>query len=308
MPAADDIDSFERLIQQIEPGSRLLRAWPLAGGVSAQTTALEIARADGTTAKWVARRHADLDPAGGDYVLALEFKLLRALQTTSLATPTPIAYDPPGTIFDAPTLVLGYVEGAPRFDPPDVDATVRHLAAQLAQIHRLDIATLDLSFLPRQAQVVSARLRARPAALDDAMNEGLIRDTLESVWPLPTINPPALLHGDFWPGNVLWHDDRIAALIDWEDAALGDPLADLANIRLEMLWACGDDAMRQVTHEYTALMPELDLRHLPYWDLSAALRPIGGFETWGLDAATVRTMRERHREFVAGALSRIAGR
>jgi aminoglycoside phosphotransferase (APT) family kinase protein len=38
-----------------------------------------------------------------------------------------------------------------------------------------------------------------------------------------------LLHGDFWPGNALWRDGALVAILDWEDAAIGDPLADVAN-------------------------------------------------------------------------------
>lgn len=306
MTTEDTNAPFEQLGQRIAPGSRLLRAWPLTGGVSAQMTALEIARPGGTTVKWVARSNNDVD-ARGESGLAGEFRLLRALQATALPVPTPIAYHLPDEIFDTPALVLTYVEGAPQFAPADVGTFVRQLAGQLAQIHRLDASALDLSFLPRQAEVVSAWLRARPALLDETMSEGRIRDTLEAIWPLPPVNPPGLLHGDFWPGNVLYQEDQIAAVIDWEDAALGDPLADLANGRLEMLWAFGDDVMHSFTRAYAALIPGIDLRHLPYWDLSAALRPIGQFETWGLDAATVRTMRERHRGFVAQAFATLSG-
>jgi aminoglycoside phosphotransferase (APT) family kinase protein len=36
----------------------------------------------------------------------------------------------------------------------------------------------------------------------------------------------SLLHGDYWPDNTLWRDGRLVCVIDWEDAALGDPLAD----------------------------------------------------------------------------------
>ena len=35
--------------------------------------------------------------------------------------------------------------------------------------------------------------------------------------------PHRLLHGDYWPGNVLWQQGRLAAVLDWEDAALGGP-------------------------------------------------------------------------------------
>lgn len=37
----------------------------------------------------------------------------------------------------------------------------------------------------------------------------------------------ALVHGDFKPGNMLVHEDRIVALLDWETAHVGDPVEDL---------------------------------------------------------------------------------
>jgi aminoglycoside phosphotransferase (APT) family kinase protein len=44
-------------------------------------------------------------------------------------------------------------------------------------------------------------------------------------------------------------------VIDWEDAAIGCPLADLANARLELLWAAGGEAMEEFTRRYTAMEP-----------------------------------------------------
>ena len=77
-----------------------------------------------------------------------------------------------------------------------------------------------------------------------------MRDVLEAVWPLPQSNRSVLLHGDFWPGNILWKDGQLVGIIDWENAAVGDPLADVANSRLEMLWAFGNDAMQSFTSQY----------------------------------------------------------
>jgi hypothetical protein len=42
--------------------------------------------------------------------------------------------------------------------------------------------------------------------------------------PLPQRNPPTLLRGDCWPGNLLWQHDQLVAIIDWEDAATREPL------------------------------------------------------------------------------------
>lgn len=166
----------------------------------------------------------------------------------------------------------------------------------------MDVAAADLSFLPSQERTVAEMLARRPATLDDSLDEPRIRDVLEAVWPLPQRNQPVLLHGDYWPGNTLWRDDRLVAVIDWEDVAPGDPLADLGNARLEILWAYGSSAMHAFTRRYRALMPHVDVSCLPYWDLIAALRPAGKLSQWGLDPQTEQTMRARHKRFVDQAL------
>ncbi len=48
---------FEQIIQKIDPQSKLLRAWKLKGGVSAQVTAFELARSDGQNQKLIVRQH-----------------------------------------------------------------------------------------------------------------------------------------------------------------------------------------------------------------------------------------------------------
>jgi aminoglycoside phosphotransferase (APT) family kinase protein len=145
-----------------------------------------------------------------------------------------------------------------------------------------------------------------PAQPDASLEEGRIRAALAPAWPLAPRNAPALLHGDYWPGNLLWRDGRLAAVLDWEDARLGDPLADLGNSRMEILFALGAEAMAAFTRQYQALTA-LDYTDLPSWDLAAALRLAGKLAGWGLDAATEATMRERHRWFVAQAVAALPG-
>jgi aminoglycoside phosphotransferase (APT) family kinase protein len=128
-------------------------------------------------------------------------------------------------------------------------------------------------------------------------------DALDAAWPLSRTNAPTLLHGDFWPGNVLWPAGRIVVVVDWEDACTGDPLDDAGNARLEILWAFGREAMEQFTRAYRAVMAGVDLAHLPYWDLRAALRPAGKLSRWGLPAAKEEGMREAHHWFVKRALA-----
>jgi aminoglycoside phosphotransferase (APT) family kinase protein len=285
----------------------LLRAWELKGGVSAQVTALEVEQPGDRTRKMIVRRHGAADLRQNPHVAADEYKLLQILHAAGLAAPAPYLLDESGEIFPTPYVVVEYVEGRPEFAPADLAGLTLQMAAQLSRIHQVDCSNPDLSFLPRQDERVADKLRQRPARLDESLDEGRIRDVLEAVWPLPRRNRPVLLHGDFWPGNILWNGGQLAAVIDWEDAALGDPLADLATSRLEMLWAFGSDAMHRFTHDYTS-MTMVDLTDLPYWDLCAALGPVSQIAEWGLEATAEKTMREGHRWFVTQAFEKLSER
>lgn len=297
--------TLERLVQRIDPQARLLRTWPLYGGVSALVTALEVVQADGYTKKMIVRQHGDADLRHNPSIAADEYRLLQFLHGRGLPVPQPYYVDSSGEILSAPCIVLEYIEGAAQFAPANVPDFVSQSAFNLARIHSVNSAAL--SFLPDREAAVTRMLKDRPAPIDDTLNEGRIRRTLQAVWPLAQANAKTLLHGDFWPGNLLWKDGRLAAVIDWEDAALGDPLADLANTRLEMLWAFGIDAMRSFTQHYAGIMTALDVTHLPYWDLYAALRSIGHISAWTSDETKKQSMRAGHGLFVAQAFDNLPG-
>lgn len=45
--------------------------------------------------------------------------------------------------------------------------------------------------------------------------------------PAPRSGPPAIVHGDTKLSNLMWHEGQISAMLDWELAINGEPLADL---------------------------------------------------------------------------------
>lgn len=293
---------FEQLIHKMQPGSQLLRAAALQGGLSAQVTALEVEHPDGQIQKMIVRVHGDLDFNDNPNIAADEFKLLQILRDAGITAPQPYYLDPSSAIFGRPYLVMEFIEGTTDSVPADKTDAARQIAAQLARIHRIETAQHDLDFLPKFDPQKTIQ---RPAKLDDSLQEGRIRDALEKVWPLPGHNASTLLHGDFWPGNILWRDGQIVALIDWEDALIGDPLLDLGNGRMEILWAFGADAMHEFTRHYQSLNP-IDFTDLPYWDLRAALRPASLLSQWATDAAAEQRMRAGHYQFVAQAFQKLS--
>ncbi len=48
--------------------------------------------------------------------------------------------------------------------------------------------------------------------------------------PAPKSGPPAIVHGDPKLSNLMWQDQRITAMLDWEMALNGEPLANLGYI------------------------------------------------------------------------------
>ncbi|MGZ3630279.1 MAG: phosphotransferase family protein [Ktedonobacteraceae bacterium] len=293
-------NTFEYVVQKFEPQSRLLRTWELKGGVSAQVTAIEIERPDGYIQKMIVRQHGEVDLKHNPHIAVDEFKLLQLLRSEELAVPEPYYLDQSGEIFPKLYVVIEYIEGETIIGSRDIADFIPQLAMQLHRIHEVDCTKLDVFFLPQHEKRVAEKLGERPEKSDEELEDERIRDALEGVWPLPQRNTSVLLHGDFWPGNILWRDGQIVGVIDWEDAALGDPLADIANSRLELLWAFGIDAMQHFTHHYQSLAG-IDFANLPYWELYAALRRISHIAGWGLDDITEKNMRERLRWFIAQA-------
>jgi aminoglycoside phosphotransferase (APT) family kinase protein len=316
MTAIIEDPRFERLARKLAPHSKLRSAWRLNGGISAEMTALEIEQPDGQARKVIVRRPGLAALRRNSSAAEDEFRLLQTTQSAGLATQTPYYLDPSGEIFATPYLVIEYIEGQPEFAPVDLADFTRQLAVHLARIHCVDRAKLDLPFLSRPTRSFAEAVGELPANIDASFDVGRIRATLEAAWPIAQRNADALLHGDYWPGNLLWRDARLVAVIDWEDATLGDPLADFAISRLDILWIFGDQAYHSFTKYYMSLMA-IDYRSLPYWDLYAALRLarlagpdlaewVAFFPPFGRPDITVQTLREHYRWFVGQVFEQLA--
>jgi aminoglycoside phosphotransferase (APT) family kinase protein len=302
---------FARLVEKCFPGSRLRRAWPLAGGISAGMTALEIEAPDGRLRQVIVRRPGAATLARRPQAAAEEFRLLQMTRRLGLATPEVYLLDESGEILAGPYLVMEYVEGRMAFAPANPADYVAQMAGELARIHGVACAGEALAFLAKGG----AGIGGRPARVDESLAEERIRDALEGVWPLAPRNEAVLLHGDYWPGNVLWRDGRLVAVIDWEDACCGDPLMDLAIARLDIGWIFGLEAMQTFTGRYQSLMA-IDYSHLPYWDLWAALRLVrlmagdvkgwaAFFEPFGRGDITEETIRRDYGVFVRRAFEKL---
>jgi aminoglycoside phosphotransferase (APT) family kinase protein len=214
-----------------------LRASMLSGGRSNLTYTIT----DGT-GRWVLRR----PPLG--HVLATahdmrrEYRVMRALAPTAVPVPRMVLEHTDPDVLGAPFYVMELVEGVVYRTPGDLarlDADgARRLAFafldSLAALHLVDPAAVGLAdfgrpegYLVRQVgrwtkQLASSRSRTVPGF--DALAAGLADD-------VPATQRASIVHGDFRLDNAIIATDdpgRVSAILDWEMATLGDPLADLA--------------------------------------------------------------------------------
>ncbi|WP_458352676.1 aminoglycoside phosphotransferase family protein [Peribacillus frigoritolerans] len=296
---------FEQLVQKFIKGSKLIRTWELKGGISAQVTGLEILQSSGQIVKMIVRQHGDNDLKRNPNIAADEHRLLGILNAAGLPVPMPYYLEKSCEIFPKPCILIEFVEGKSEFTPSNLNAHILQSAINLANIHRIDCADLPLSFLPKLENAYIDMLNNDDGViLDDTLNLNLIRDLLKSSMPLPSMNKEVILHGDYWPGNILWKDGKLVSIIDWEDSGLGDPLTDLANSQLEIFYHFGIQAMNDFTNQYKSMMPEVNFTNLPYWQLFAALR-LSTFPEWGLEKSKENNWRKKHKSFVRQAINRI---
>jgi len=295
-----------RLVRAFRPDLRLLRLRPLAGAVSSQVTWIEVQGADGGRCALVLRQYAAANPAAARHLAAAEYRLLQLLSAAGLPVPRPYLADDSGAVVPGSCLLTEYIDGERVHQPADLPSFTRQLAAALAAVHDCGLARADVPFLPDAGDKILDELATGPPMADRVVPVTAIRDALRAGWPPPQVSEPVVLHGDYWPGNVLWRDGRLVGVIDWEEAAFGDPMADLANIRLEIAWHFGTAAMDMLSSQYLTRRPAAGTATLPAWDLCAALRACEfPLETLPLPAEQIASMRAAQRDFAAAALRQL---
>jgi aminoglycoside phosphotransferase (APT) family kinase protein len=270
------------IVEQICPGARIVDAAPLAGGVSAAVHGVDFVTPAGAIGRLVVRTHRDVagKPDRAERA-AREYALLVVLHARGMAVPRPRLFIPPET------LVIDRIEG----DTALPNDPAQALAKALAAIHRIAIAGLPAlpvfndpmpalhEWLPELAQ--HPRMRAGCGAYNGAQH---------------------LLHGDFWPGNVLWRAGELAAVLDWEDAALGDPLCDLACARVELARMTDDATAERFTRAYGRRCT-IDEHRLRWWDVFVSTAALQYMDGWGLAPDILASRRTTASVWQARALS-----
>jgi aminoglycoside phosphotransferase (APT) family kinase protein len=241
----------------VRPGEELpreaLAAWlaeRLAGGGQVEVLQFPAGHSNLTyllrthtpAAEYVLRR-APLGPVPARaHDMAREYRVLAAVYPHFPLAPQPIAVCESADVIGAPFFVMERRRGAvARHGVPDAFRDKPNAAALmsqalidgLAELHLIDVESAGLGglgrpvgFLQRQVEGWSERWRRAVTSPVPAMDP--VMGWLASERPEP--RRVAMLHQDYKLDNVMFaprEPSRMTAVLDWEMATVGDPLADL---------------------------------------------------------------------------------
>ena len=208
----------------------------LAGGRSNLTYLLS----DGER-RWVLRRPPLGHVLATAHDMTREHRLLAALQATDVPVPRPVLLADEG-LLGAPFYVMEFADGAvlrdrsqlEQLDPSAATALADELIDILARLHQVDASQVGLADLGRPVGYLERQLgrwerQVASSHSRDLPELGQLGKRLGGA--LPGVQGSAVVHGDYRLDNVVVDttSGRVIAVLDWEMATLGDPLADLAS-------------------------------------------------------------------------------
>jgi aminoglycoside phosphotransferase (APT) family kinase protein len=186
----------------------------------------------------VVRRPPTGSVAATAHDMQREWRFLTALAPTDVPVPTPLAFGADPALFGAPFYVMSHVAGTVLDEPAagaELAWTARtrvgaELVDVLVRLHELDPAAVGLADLVRAEGLVERQLRRWRRQIERSTVGH--RALLDEVHGMLAARVPAqttrIVHGDYRPGNAMFDSDgRVRAILDWELATTGDPLADL---------------------------------------------------------------------------------
>jgi aminoglycoside phosphotransferase (APT) family kinase protein len=176
-----------------------------------------------------------------------EFHILRAVHPHFPEAPEPFAVCEDAAILGSPFFVMERRHGDVLRERTPAEMQPRAISEAfldaMVRLHAIDIRSGDLAGMGKPEGYVERQVRGwadrweRARTGEGAAMDEVVRWLATNV-PAPL--PPSLIHNDYKLDNVMLGgcaEVRVAAVLDWEMATVGDPLSDLGLTLCYWHWA-----------------------------------------------------------------------
>ncbi|HEX6072001.1 MAG TPA: phosphotransferase family protein [Sphingomicrobium sp.] len=174
-----------------------------------------------------------------------EHRLIAALHPLGFPVPKPYALCSDaqviGAIFYVMELARGraFTNGAlPELDRPTRHNMYEQLVDTLAELHNIDPAAAGLEDFGKPGNYFERQVARWTRQYHDSQTDDLPEMERLIEWlprTLPEQSRTSIVHGDYRIDNVLFDDGRLTAVLDWELATLGDPVADFSYLAMQWM-------------------------------------------------------------------------
>jgi len=234
-------------MQDVIPGGAPLHSVEkFAGGQSNPT--YRIVTAQGS---YVLRRKPFGELLPSAHAVEREYRLLSAIHPTGFPVPRPVTLCEEKSVIGAVFYLMEMVEGRtfwdgslPELPQADRRSCYESMIDAIAGLHSIDHQAVGLgdfgrpgSYMERQVDRWTRQYRA--SQTDDIPEVEKLIDWLPRS--LPSQSGVSIIHGDYRIDNLIYATEaaKVRAVLDWELATIGDPLADFAY--LAMNWVIPAD-------------------------------------------------------------------
>jgi len=188
--------------------------------------------------KYVMRRKPPGKLLPSAHAVDREFKVISALHPTGFPVAKPYVLCEDESITGTMFYVMDCVEGRvlwegllPGMDKKQRWATYDAMNETLARLHNLDYVKIGLEDFGKPTAYVARQVARWTKQYQLSETETIEEMNKLIEWlpqHLPAEGRPSVVHGDYRLDNMILHptEPKVLAVIDWELATIGDPLAD----------------------------------------------------------------------------------
>lgn len=170
-----------------------------------------------------------------------EARIQQLVRNAGVPVPEILAVCDDASVLGVPFYIMSFIDGSIITDSipghlnsrEQREATSAAIVDTLVQLHQVDVASGELAAFGRPEGYLRRQVE-RFSGLWDVNTTRVLPDVARiGDWlgrNVPDSQAAAIIHGDYRAGNLMFSSQapaRVTAVLDWEMAAIGDPLADL---------------------------------------------------------------------------------